>query len=251
MTNDALIAAVSPLLGGAGGAWYFTPETLAAGKAVGLDGMRFYFVGRGSVLGQVDWRVVAAAFGYFNPTIVEKMWTTGLERCPVDAARDAHLSSLAGYGRLHLAGLAELGPFCDAAEALVGAACRDLAGLTLFAGYAAQPLPDDLPARAMTLTAVLRELRGSAHHSAVVASGLASPVAHLLRRPDAMSMFGWQDGDIAEPGGDDRRRLEEADRMTDAALARAYAVLDEPAGAALLAGAEAIVGAIGREAAHL
>jgi hypothetical protein len=97
----------------------------------------------------------------------------------------------------------------------------------------------------MQLAAVLRELRGSAHLTAVVASGLATPVAHVLRRPDALAMFGWREGDIRPATADDRRRLGDADRMTDDILRRPYAALDQPAGEALLAGARAIVAAIG------
>lgn len=251
MTNAALIDPVSTLLGGAGGAWYFTPETLATGKAVGLDGSRFYFVGRGSVLGRADWRVVASAFGYFSPSIVEKMWTTGLQRCELETARTAHLDALADFGRLHLSDSAGLEEFCSAAQFLVDVASRDFGGLTLFAGYAAQPVPADVPARAMHLTAVLREMRGSAHLTAVVAAGLPTPVAHIIRRPDALSMFGWREGQIPEPTADDHRRLADSDRMTDALLERFYDALDATQAAALLAGAEAIVDAIGRDATHL
>jgi hypothetical protein len=71
--------------------------------------------------------------------------------------------------------LENLEPFAAAAEKVVLAA--NPAGLALFAGLAAEPLPEDLPGRAMQLLAVLRELRGSTHLVAVVASGMSPKVA--------------------------------------------------------------------------
>jgi hypothetical protein len=42
MTPDELIAAVAAPIGSIGSSFYFAPETLAAGKELGLDGFRFY-----------------------------------------------------------------------------------------------------------------------------------------------------------------------------------------------------------------
>ena len=114
--------------------------------------------------------------------------------------------------------------FCRNAEAVVAAA--DPGGLTLFAGIAAQPLPDDLPARALQLAATCRELRGSAHLVAVRASGLPSHVAHFLRRPDDYATFGW--GDVApEVTDDDRAALDRAEALTDVLVMPAWSVVDD------------------------
>jgi hypothetical protein len=63
MFAQELINATSPTIGKAGSAFYFHPSTLARGKEVGLDGFRFYMLGRGGVLGDVESDVVASAFG--------------------------------------------------------------------------------------------------------------------------------------------------------------------------------------------
>lgn len=239
------VQTVSPIFATAGAAWYFLPETLAAGKDVGLDGLRFYFMGRGGTLGEVDWRTVASAFGYFKPALIERMWTTGQERCPVAKARDAHLGACAQFGRSRLAGV-DLAGFCEAAETVVAAACQDPGALPLFAAYAAQPLPEDEPARAIQLIATLRELRGSLHLACVAATGLPTAVAHAIRRPSDVETFGWAKGEIPEPTDEDRRKLGEADRMTDQALTRHYEGLSPQASADLVAGARAVEAALGK-----
>lgn len=227
MDATEVIAATSPVFAVHGAVWYFTPATLAAGREVGLDGMRFYLCGRGGVLGDVDWRVVAAAFGYFHPAVVARLWTTARERCDVATAVAAHLGACAAWGRERYGEVAGTDAFCGAAGRLVEAAAADLGGLPLFAGYAAQPLPDDAPGRAAVLVATLRELRGSAHLAAVVASGLPTAVAHAIRRPDDLATFGWRGDEAPVPTDEDRRRLAEADRMTDEALLRAFRQLPD------------------------
>lgn len=243
MTPDELVRTASPAIGHVGGApWYFDPQTIEAGKAVGLDGLRFYFLGRGGTLGDVDWRIVSSAFGYFNPATVEHMFTTAKQRCAVDVAVRAHLGACADYGRRVLPDVDEatLQGFCEAGTAVVAGAIADPAALVLFAGYAAQPVPDDLLGRTMHLTAVLRELRGSVHLAAVAAAGLRSPVAHAIRRPNDVEMFGWKPGDLPDPTDDDRRRLTASDTATDEVMARLFGVLDEAGRDALAAGATAL-----------
>ncbi|MGI9594675.1 MAG: helix-turn-helix domain-containing protein, partial [Acidimicrobiales bacterium] len=53
-------------IGAAGAAFYVNPDTLARGKELGLDGFRFYVLGRGGVMGDVPAKVVESAFGYFT-----------------------------------------------------------------------------------------------------------------------------------------------------------------------------------------
>lgn len=228
-----------PAINRIGPAFYFTPETVAVGKEHGLDGFRFYFLGRGGVLGDVEWPIVSSAFGYFKPALVERMWTTAKERFPVADGARAYLGCLHDFGRAHFAALDGLDAFCEAATAVNDAVRVDPAGLTLWAGLAAQPLPEDLPARAMQLIATLREFRGSAHLVAVVASQLPTPVAHRIHRPDDLKAFGWGDDEIPVPTDEDRRRLAAANDLTDALVSPAFSVLDDDGAAALLAGLDA------------
>jgi hypothetical protein len=178
------------------------------------------------VLGDVESPVVASAFGYFKPSFVAKMWDTGRERSslsPRDAGR-LHADCCHEFARARFGGIDRLDEFCRACQAVLGAV--DPAGLAMYAGVAAEPLPDDVVARAYHLVVVLRELRGSAHLIAVLASGLSPRVAHYLRRPDDFSAFGWAESDTPVATDADRARLAEADVMTDRILAPWFSVLD-------------------------
>jgi len=242
VTPEELIARTAGPVGQHGAAYYFTPETLATGKEMGLDGFRFYFLGRGGVLGDVEAPVVASAFGYFEPSLVQRIWDSGRQVVAPRTAARAHLVCGHRFGRERLAGAGDLAPFCAAAESVVAAA--DPAGLALFAGVAAEPLPEDPPARATQLLTVLRELRGSTHLLAVVASGLSPKVAHYLGRPDYFGSFGWGDDDV--PVVDDARRATygAVGALTDRLLVPAYRALDEAASADLADGVAAIAAAL-------
>ena len=146
MNTSELVAAVHPKIGALGSAFYFHPSTLAVGKEHGLDGFRFYVLGRGGVLGDVEPVVIASAFGWWNPTVIANMWNSAKEKmAPRDAGR-LYVKCSQDFGRSKLAGVEGLAEFCAAAEAVVAAA--DPAALALFAGLAAEPLADDLRARA-------------------------------------------------------------------------------------------------------
>ena len=240
--TGALLAEVAPLVGRLGSAFYFAPGTLARGRALGLDGYRFYFLGRGGVLGDVEAPVVASAFGYFEPGLVAHMWSSARDRVPPRRAGRAYLECAHQMGRAQLGGVGGLGEWCAAAEAVAAAA--ELAGLALFAGVLGEPLPDDAPARAMQLLVLLRELRGSAHLLAVRAVGLAPRVAHYLRRPGDFTLFGWQEADVPEVTDADRGRAAAAEALTDELVAPAFEVLGEPERSALLAGLRAMAGAL-------
>lgn len=242
MTSSELVQAVCPKIAAHGSAHYFDPETVARGKEIGLDVFGFYLLGRGGVLGDVEWPVVHSAFGYFNPDVVRDMWNAGREKmAPRDAGR-AYIECCQELGRRRLSDVDGLETFCNAAEQVNDAA--EVPGLSLYAAIAAEPLATDLPARAMQLVAVLREFRGSAHLLAVVASGLRPIEAHYLQSPDFWAMFGWADADIPEVTDDHRRRLEAAEALTDRLVLPAYSVLDAEGAAALVAGMEAIAAAL-------
>lgn len=233
-----LIRTVSPKLNLLGAAFYFDQATLARGKELGLDGFRFYFLGRGGVLGDVEPAVVTSAFGYFHPSLVEKMWTSGKELvAPRDAGR-AYAECAQAFGRARFAGIDGLDAFCAAAEAVVRA--THPAGLALFAGWAAEPLADDPPARAAQLATVLREQRGSVHLVAVLANGLTAELAHYLRRPGDYAMFGYDGDRCPEVTDDDRARLAAADELTDQLLVPPFSVLDDAAARAFVDGVDAL-----------
>lgn len=241
MSPEDLVHAACPPIARLGSAFYFKPETLAKGKEHGLDGFRFYMLGRGGVLGDVEAPVIASAFGYFHPALIERLWTSARQKmAPRDAGR-LYLECCRDFGRSRLSEIANLDAFCAAAGAVNAAA--DKAGLALYAGVSAEPLADDLPARAMQLITVLREFRGSAHLAAVIASGVTPQVAHYLKRPDDYAAFGWGDEPPAVTD-EDRANYESAESLTDRMVLPAYSAVDEAGADALVAGLTAIAPAI-------
>lgn len=240
MTADELVKSACPKIGSLGAAFYFIPETVARGKEQGLDGFRFYFLGRGGVLGDVEAKVIQSAFGYFHPALVDKIWTSAKERMAPRLAARLYLDCAADLGRRKFADIAGLDAFCAAAEKVVAAA--DPGAYALFAGISAEPLPEDLPARAMQLVAVLREYRGSAHLAAVMASGLTPAVAHAIKRPNDVGTFGYTEPPAVTDA--DRAKLDAAEALTDAMVHDAYAVLDAAGAAALMAGLQAMEAAL-------
>jgi hypothetical protein len=242
MSSDAFLTEASARINHLGWAYYFVPETLETGKAMGLDEFRFYFLGRGGVLGDVEAPVVASAFGYFNPALVADMWDSGrLIVAPREAGR-LHFACSAELGRRQFSDLDGLPEFCAAAEAIHNAA--DPIGLTLYSAYRAEPLVEDLPGRAMQLVSVLREFRGSAHLIAVRGYGLDAKAAHYMRRPNDFGMFGWSDDDAPEIGDLEREKLAAADRLTDRLVAPAYGAVDEAGERAILAGLDQMEAAV-------
>lgn len=242
MTPEQLVEATSAQINSLGAIYYFHPDTIAHGKEeLGLDGMRFYLYGRAGALGDVESPVVTAAFGYFSPAVVDKLWTSSKERasCGPREASQAALACNAKIGRDGL-GDVDLAAFCDAAEQVI--ADVNPAGLQLYAAVAAEPLPEDLPARALQLAVCHRELRGSAHLAAVIAAGVHPSVAHAIRRPNDIATFGWPE-DLAITD-EDHANLAVADEMTNAMSAGHYASLSDEQRAAFAAGVDAMAGAL-------
>lgn len=242
MTNEELVAAACPIIRDTGWAFYFTPDTLARGKELGLDGLQFYVLGRGGVLGDVEPSVVTAAFGYFNPAVIAGAWNAAAQIVPPRTAGREYMACCAAHGRAKLAGVPGLEAFVAAAGAVNDAADPD--GLALYAGIAAEPLADDLPARAMQLITVLREYRGSAHLIAIRASGLSSKTAHFVKRPDDIRMFGWTEADAPVIDDSVLAAMDEIEVLTDRIVTPAFAVLDDAGRTALIDGLHAIQAAL-------
>jgi hypothetical protein len=219
-----LVRSVSPAVNAVGGRFMLHPDTAALGQANGFENpFAFYFLGRGGVLGDVDADVVASAFGFFGPSMVRTMWGLGSEVMGPRQAARLFTQACHAWGRAHLDGVAGLDRLADLGEKVIEAA--DPTGLTLFAGWRAEPLPDDAAARAAQVIHVLREHRGSAHLVAIVAMGLkpieAMVVAQGLERP---RRFGWTDP-LPDP---ERHRptREQAEDLTDRLVTDAFAALD-------------------------
>jgi hypothetical protein len=227
-----LIESACPDINTLGSAFYFIPETTAVGKEHGLDGFRFYVLGRGGVLGDVEAPVIESAFAWWSPDLIAKMWNSARAKMAPREAGRLYMKCAQDLGRAKFASVIGLPAFCASAEKIVQAA--NPAGLALFAGIAAEPLADDLPGRTMQLLAVLREFRGSAHILAVLAEGVTPMIAHAAKRPDMVKSFGWGEDEIAVSESD-RAALDAAESLTDELVAPAYSVLEAKEATAFLA----------------
>lgn len=235
-----VMQAIKSATGDIGSSFYFHPDTLARGKELGLDGFRFYALGRGGVLGDVEPGVVHSAFGYFHPGLIEKIWNSAKSvMAPREAARE-YIACAHAVGRAKFGALDGLDGYIEAASAVVDAV--DGGALALFAGVRAEPVPDDAPAAAIHMAMVLRELRGSAHLAAIAAVGLTTPVAHAIKRPDDVAMFGYQEPPVITDA--DRAAHQRAEDVTDDILLPAFSVLTAAQADALIAGTDAMHAAL-------
>jgi hypothetical protein len=201
----------------------FDAGTYARGAALGVEGIDFYFVGRGGALGRTSADVVAATFVFFEPGTVRAAWdrATGIvapERAAEEWALAAH-----DWGEANLPEAVHLARFADLAERVVDG--MHPGGAPIFAGWRRLPRPSSPAARAMHHLNGLRELRGAFHSAAVLSSGLSPLEAVLVKTPFMAPIFGW-----GEPFPDVSASSEQwqaAEEATDRAIAAAFEVLDD------------------------
>ena len=217
---DSVKSLTAPV-GDLGGRWMLHKEVLAPCRGVGYPhGYAYYFAGRGGVLGDVDADVVAAAFGFFEPSLVRKMWDIGVAVEGAAAAAARYGAACAQFGRTQVAGFEGATRVGELAGRV--AAGADIYALPLFAGWRNQPVPDDAQGRAFFLMHVLRELRGGVHLLAVVATGLGPRAAVFASGgADQTKLFGWP-----EPYDDLAGVTKQpAEDLTDEILTRLYSAI--------------------------
>jgi hypothetical protein len=219
---------LAPLVGALGGAFMLDPSVLGPGKTVGYPGgFSYYVVGRGGVLGDVDASVVSSAFGFFAPTLVRSLWESGVSVEGARAGADRYTLGCAERGRSRLGEWDGAPRAVELLERVIDGA--DDSGLSLFAGWRAQPRPSDPVGRAYLLIHVLRELRGGIHLVAVLAGGL-TPLEAVLANPSSHGVeqakrFGW-----SEPFPDVSRSQDamvDAERITNSLMARHLDALND------------------------
>jgi len=242
MTNEELVKTVCPIINDNSWKFYFAPHAIEVGKLMGLKGMELYVTGRGGSMGDCEGSAVAAAFGYFNPIIINAAWNLATAKHPARVIGDAHYEVAAHLGREKLANMPGLNEFTAAMEKVFIAADPD--GLALFAAYKSMPLAEDTPARAMQLAVSLREFRGSAHLIAIRAVGITSKQAHYVKRPSDAKNFGWGEDDAPVVDDQVRALWDQAEKLTDALCIPAYSVLNEAERKALVDGVKAFEAAL-------
>ena len=242
MTARDTLTAIAGPTGDIGAAFYFHPATVAAGKELGLNGFTFYILGRGGALGDVSPAVVSAAFGYFNPDTIAAAWEKARATMSPPAAAQAYFDECAKRGTELLTDIDDdvLRAYIEAADVVIDHA--DLAAAPLFAGISQLACSDDPAGCAMQKAAVLRELRGSVHLCAVLASGLSDAQAHAIKRPGDVAVFGWEEAPSVPIDGD--IKMDAAEELTNMMLERAYFALTSDQAEALVAGTKAMHAAL-------
>lgn len=200
------------------------PEVLGPCKDAGYpNGFAYYVAGRGGVLGDVDADVVVSAFSFFEPGLVRKLWDSGVAVEGARASARRYGAACASFWTERLAGFSGCARLAELGERVIDGA--DSSGLALFAGWRGEARPSVASERAGYVLHLLREMRGSAHIVAVVASGL-SPLDAVLATSGAegAQRFGW-----APPFADVPTTVKDAaESLTDSIVARLYASsLDE------------------------
>ena len=242
MNNQQLLDAACPLIGEMGSAFYFVPETLAAGKALGLGGMEFYVQGRAGQMGDTDPLAVAAAFGYFKPSLLKSVLDAANAKLDPRASGAAHMKACADFSRAKLSNVPNLEGLVAILDKVNNAADPD--GLALYAAIRTETLAEDAAGRLLQLIAILREFRGSAHLIALRVAGVDSKVAHAAKRPDMWKQFGYTEDEMPEISDATHAAMAEAERYTDKLVEPAYAVLSETERVALVDGLKAVKAAL-------
>jgi hypothetical protein len=151
-----------------------TNERLAQ---LGLDFLTGYVGGRGASLGEPAGAVVAAAFAWFEPSLVITLWEAARSAVAHDRLVQARDESTVASLREVLAGedpgeVASL--LADAAEAADGM------GRPLFSGRRADGRPADAVHRLWWACGLVREHRGDSHVAAAAAAGLNAVEMNIL-----------------------------------------------------------------------
>ncbi len=199
------------------------PATYQRGGELGFGGMDFYVAGRGGVLGDVIGDVVAAAFIFFEPGMVNAAWDRAASVMPRRDAGQAFAECGYDWGRAHVAD-------DDAARTVVALAGKVIdaaspAGLPIFAAWRSLPVPGDAPAAVINRLNALRELRGALHGAAVLTAGLTPVEAMAVREPEMAALFGWTDQ--LPPVGEVTPQWNVAENATDLAVGVVLSVLDD------------------------
>lgn len=242
MNNQELLDAACPLINEMGSAFYFIPETLAVGKAMGLGGMEFYVQGRAGQMGNTEPEAVAAAFGYFKPALLKSVLDAANAKSDPRVSGAAFMNACATMSRAKLSGVANLDALVAVLDKVNNAADGD--GLALYAAINSEKLADDAAGRLLQLIAILREYRGSAHLVALRAAGVDSRTAHYMKRPDMWKQFGYTEEEAPVITDAVKAARAEAENITDRIVEPAYAVLSDAERTVLVDGLHAVKAAL-------
>ncbi len=197
--------------------------TYARGGELGYDGLDFYAVGRGGVVGEVDADLVTAAFFFFAPDKVREYWERSRSVGPVDAAARAFAECCAQWGRDHLDDETDHTRLAALLARVVDAA--NPTGAAIFAGWRRLGAPADAKGQVLFYANALRELRAARHAAAIIAAGIPPDAAVHTSSPQMAGFFGWETAPADLDGWADPWKT--AESMTETAFAPTFAVLSD------------------------
>ena len=222
MTPDDAAVATAPGISAIGSYFMLDAATYGKGAELGFEGLDFYAGGRGGPLGDVDADVVAAAFYFFEPSMVRRHWEGAGKVMSRSEAAQVWAECGHAWGEEHFsddldaARLAQLAGRCVETVSAAGA--------PVFAGWRRLALPSSPKALALHHLNGLRELRLGLHGGATLAAGLVAVEAMAVKTPHMAPMFGWND--LPETAGL-QEPWEAAEAGTNRAMARAFEVLTD------------------------
>ena len=204
---------------------FFDEVAIKYGASHGVDNfLVLYGAGRAGVMGDVTAAQAVSAFGFFEPGLVHKMWSSMDADVRPSAVAEVFAGALAAAARER---------WDEATAGVVARIGRKAAdsvtplGMPLFAGWRDMSVPDD-PIGAAALTVMtLRELRGDIHIQSIAASGVGPLEADFFTRGEqGVQLHGWKPPypDVATHA----EAMAAAQASTSARMGRIYAAaLDE------------------------
>lgn len=226
MTPEECVKAIAKAVGGVGGEWMFDATVFARGAELGLDPWSWYHVGRGGVLGEADSAALVAAFGFFNPTVQVKAWNKGVAAIDPRKASELYAAECAAFGTRRFGSVETAGRLADLLTRALDSA--SIMALPVFAGWRTLLHAYDGATGAERLALALqaaREHRGGAHLVAVAGYGVDPLQALVSGRngPPNAQFFGWPEPYPDPEAG--KEKMAAAERVTNAMVAPAFAVL--------------------------
>jgi len=203
--------------------WMTSGEGFAAAAQRGYLGLGFYVCGRCGVLGETNADVVVSSLAFFGEAGVREGWNQSPRPESLKAASATFIE------QAHLLGAKRFGDGVDCATLadLIEAVCdrTDGGGLPLFAAWRAAARPSDPVARAAQAMNTFRELRGGMHLAAIRAVGLTPLEALLVRQGEDAARFFGHLGELPVVNEETDSAWEEAEQLTDRAMAASLATI--------------------------
>jgi hypothetical protein len=245
MNNEELAATIADPIQVLGMSFYFDELTKVRGREHGINVVEFYGLGRAGVLGDVETSTVVDAFTFFDSSLIDYFWTSAKTKADPVTTASAHVNAAYEFADRTFGGVDAglLADFSDAARRVIDA--QPLGVCLLVDGYRQFPTSSD-PVHGAYLGAILlRELRGGLHIRAVNDADLDIVAACYLQGPEVFALHGYKEEQAPVVTDELREKKHRAEELTNAAMASAFAVLDDEQRAAVAGGAAAMFQALG------